>query len=207
MSHELGVDLHRMDQKSPAHRMYFQRNDVAHQALLAAISFSVSLDDSSGETDNILYIPMATTTIKTTLPSKTISSYDERNPEDRNTNILFANLVVTSPSLDLEPRHVSRLLGLAQDRASTRSGKKRSNHRLISRLLPKASIKLSVHEPVVRFVLPISDDSSASLEDDYNLLISSISSISLDIESSHSTEGGVHYSLSSIYLMGEQDFV
>ncbi|KAI9039623.1 FMP27 family protein [Aspergillus affinis] len=206
VSHELGVDLHRMDQKSPAHRMYFQRNDVAHQALLAAISFSVSLDDSSGETDNILYIPMATTTIKTTLPSKTISSYDERNPEDRNTNILFANLVVTSPSLDLEPRHVSRLLGLAQDRTSTSRGKKRNNHRLISRLLPKASIKLSVHEPVIRFVLPISDDLSAKPEDDYNLLISSISSISLDIESSHSTEGGVHYSLSSVYRVASHQF-
>ncbi|KAI9930405.1 hypothetical protein MW887_011159 [Aspergillus wentii] len=198
VSHEIGADLHRMDQKSPAHRMYFQRNDVAHQALLAAIALSVSLDDSSGESDNILYIPMATTTIKTTLPSKTVSTFDDHNPEERNTNILFANLVVTSPSLDLEPRHVSRLLGLVQPRSSSPRGKKRDNHRLISRLLPKASIKLSVHEPVIRFVLPISKESGA-VDDDYNLLISSISSISLDIESSHSSEGGVYYSLSSIY--------
>ncbi|KAE8353123.1 mitochondrial protein from FMP27-domain-containing protein [Aspergillus coremiiformis] len=198
ISHEIGIDLHRMDQTSPAHRMYFQRNDIAHQALLAAISLSVSLDDSSGETDNILYIPMATTTIKTTLPSKTISSFSEWNPEERNTNILFANLVVTSPSIDLEPRHVSRLLGLVQHRASSTRGKKRNNHRLISRLLPKASIKLSVHEPVLRFVLPISQAPGTSVED-YSLLICSISSISLDIESSHSSEGGVHYSLSSIY--------
>ncbi|GLB07256.1 hypothetical protein AtubIFM57258_002585 [Aspergillus tubingensis] len=198
VSHELGIDLHRMDQKSPAHRMYFQRDDVAHQALLAAISLSVTLDDCSGETDNILYIPMATTTIKTTLPSKTISSFDDHNPEERNTNILFANLVVTSPSLDLEPKQVSRLLGLTQAKKASPRGKKRDNHRLISRLLPKASIKVSVHEPVVRFVLPISKPSDTP-DDDYNLLISSISSISLDIESSHSSEGGVHYSLSSIY--------
>ncbi|PWY88937.1 hypothetical protein BO70DRAFT_285759 [Aspergillus heteromorphus CBS 117.55] len=198
VSHELGVDLHRMDQKSPAHRMYFQRNDVAHQALLAAISVSVSLDDGAGETDNILYIPMATTTIKTTLPSKTISSFDDYNPEERNTNILFANLVVTSPSLDLEPKQVSRLLGLTQAKKAPSRGKKADNQRLISRLLPKASIKVSVHEPVVRFVLPISDPSDTP-DDDYNLLISSISAISLDIESSHSSEGGAHYSLSSIY--------
>lgn len=198
ISHELGLDLHRMDQKSPAHRMYFQRQDVAHQALLAAISLSVSLDDSSGETDNILYIPMATTTIKTTLPSKTVASFDDHNLEERNTNVLFANLVITSPSLDLEPRHVSRLLGLAQSRTSSSRGKRRDNHQLISRLLPKASIKLSVHEPVVRFVLPIAKDGAPS-EDDYNLLISSISSISLDIESYYSSEGGIHYSLSSTY--------
>ncbi|KAL5335400.1 mitochondrial protein from FMP27-domain-containing protein [Aspergillus crustosus] len=205
VSHEIGIDVHRMDQTSPAHRMYFQRNDVAHQALLAAIALSVSLDDSSGETDNILYIPMATTTIKTTLPSKTISFHDGFNVEERNTNILFANLVVTSPALDLEPRHVSRLLGLAQTKASSSRGKKRARGQLISRLLPKANIKLSVHEPVVRFVLPI-PDSSSNTEEDYNLLISSISSITLDVESSHSSEGGAHYSLSSTYRVASHKF-
>ncbi|CAG8903595.1 unnamed protein product [Penicillium egyptiacum] len=204
VSHELGIDLHRMDPKSPEHRMYFQRNDIAHQALLAAISLSVSLDDESGESDDILYIPMATTTIKTTLPSKTVSAFDNENAEERNANVLFANLVVTSPSVDLQPQHVSRLLELAQSRASSPRAKKRDNHRLISRLLPKASIKLSVHEPVVRFVLPIEKESGSP--DDYNLLISSISSISLDIESSHSSEGGAHYSLSSIYRVASHKF-
>ncbi|KAJ5811568.1 hypothetical protein N7474_007869 [Penicillium riverlandense] len=204
VSHELGIDLNRMDQKSPEHRMYFQRNDVAHQALLAAISLSVSLDDGSGETDNILYIPMATTTIKTTLPSKTVSAFDEENPEERNTNVLFANLVVTSPSLDLQPQHFSRLLKLVEARASSPRRKKQSNHHLISRLLPKASIKLSVHEPVVRFVLPI--EKKPGEPGDYNLLISSISSISLDIESSHSSEGGAHYSLSSVYRVTSHKF-
>ncbi|KAJ5227350.1 uncharacterized protein N7469_007356 [Penicillium citrinum] len=203
VSHEIGIDLHRMDQKSPEHRMYFQRNDVAHQALLAAISLSVSLDDDSGETDNILYIPMATTTIKTTLPSKTVSAFDEETMEERNLNVLFANLVVTSPSLDLQPKHVSRLLKLAQARASSPRSKKRSNHHLISRLLPKASIKLSVHEPVVRFVLPIEESGTPG---DYNLLISSISSISLDVESVHSAEGGAHYSLSSVYRVASHKF-
>ncbi|KAL2011260.1 hypothetical protein VTN00DRAFT_3978 [Thermoascus crustaceus] len=197
VTHEIGVDLHRMDPKSPAHRMYFRRNDIAHQALLAAISLSVSLDDSSGETDKILYIPMATTTIKTTLPSKTLSFSDEHDIEERNTNVLFANLVVTSPSIDLEPQHVSRLLGVAQSRASSRV-KRRGKGRLFSRLLPKANIKLSIHEPVLRFILPISEDSNAE-PDEYNLLISSVSSMSLDIEAAHSTEGKDHYGLSSMY--------
>ncbi|KAJ5585051.1 uncharacterized protein N7459_004851 [Penicillium hispanicum] len=204
VSHELGIDLHRMDQKSPEHRMYFQRDDVAHQALLAAISLSVSLDDDSGETDNILYIPMATTTIKTTLPSKTVKAFEDGNAEERNSNILFANLVITSPSLDMQPKHVSRLLKLARARASSPRVKKRTNHHLISRLLPKANIKLSVHEPVIRFVLPINTESGTP--DDYNLLISSISSISLDIESSHSSEGGAHYSLSSVYRVASHKF-
>ncbi|KAJ5650288.1 uncharacterized protein N7484_004011 [Penicillium longicatenatum] len=204
VSHELGIDLHRMDQNSPEHRMYFQPTDIAHQALLAAISLSVSLDDNSGETDNVLYVPMATTTIKTTLPSKTVNAFNEENPEERNSNILFANLVITSPSLDMQPQHVSRLLKLAQARASSPRVKKRSNHQLITRLLPKATIKLSVHEPVIRFVLPI--EKAPGIPDDYNLLISSISSISMDIESSHSTEGGAHYSLSAIYRVASHKF-
>ncbi|KAJ5648160.1 hypothetical protein N7490_004532 [Penicillium lividum] len=204
VSHELGVDLHRMDQRSPEHRMYFQSTDVAHQALLAAISLSVSLDDNSGEIENVLYIPMATTTIKTTLPSKTVSGFDVENLEARNSNILFANLVITSPSLDMRPQHVSRLLKLAQARASSPRVKKRSNHQLFTRLLPKATIKLSVHEPVIRFVLPIQKESGTP--DDYNLLISSVSSISLDIESSHSSEGGAHYSLSAIYRVASHKF-
>ena len=204
VTHEIGIDLHRMDPKSPAHRMYFQRDDVAHQALLAAISLSVSLDDSSGRTDKILYIPMATTTIKTTLPSKTVSFYDDHDPAERNTNVLFANLVITSPSVDLEPHHVSHILRLAQMRAPPSSGKRRDNHQIISRLLPKASIKLSVHEPVLRFVLPIPIDSTAH-PDDYNILVSSISSISLDVESSHSEESSVQYSLSSVYRVASHN--
>lgn len=205
VTHEIGIDLHRMNPNTPAHRMYFQRNDVAHQALLAAISLSVSLDDSSGETNRLLYVPMATTTIKTTLPSKTVNFSDQHAPAERNTNVLFANLVITSPSLDLEPRHVSQVLRLAEARASSDRGKKRDNHQIISRLLPKASIKLSVHEPVVRFVLPIPKDSAVD-PGDYNLLISSISSISLDIESSHSAEAGIQYSLSSTYRVSSHQF-
>ncbi|EEH04265.1 conserved hypothetical protein [Histoplasma capsulatum G186AR] len=196
VTHEIGIDFHRMDPNRPAHRMYFQRDDIAHQALLAAISLSVSLDDNMGETDKILYIPMATTTIKTTSLSKAVSYSENRGVAERNTNVLFANLVVTSPSIDLEPKHLSQILYILQKRKPRSRRKVRNNHILISRLLPKASIKLSVHEPVLRFVLPLPETGQ---DHSYNLLISSISSISLDIESSHSAEEGVHYSLSSIY--------
>lgn len=198
VTHEIGIDLHRMDPNSPAHRMYFQKRDVAHQALLAAISLSVSMEDGSGATDRLLYIPMATTTIKTTLPSKTVSFSDKHDASERNSNVLFANFVITSPSLDMEPRHVSQVLRLAEAKNSSPRLKKRDNHRIISRLLPKARINFSVQEPVVRFVLPISKEAPVD-GGDYNLLISSISSMSLDIESFHSAEAGFHYSLSSTY--------
>lgn len=194
--HEIGIDLHRLDENSPAHRMYFSKEDVAHQALVAAVSISVSLDEDDLRTNRIMYIPMATTTIKTTLPAKTMSFTQDRDVAERNTNILFANLVVTSPSLDLVPQHLIRLLALTQSQKAPFQDPPQSRHRLISRLLPKASIKFSIHEPVVRFILPVANPAHAG-PGEYDMIISSISSISLDIESSHSAGGELLYSLGS----------
>ncbi|KIW21259.1 hypothetical protein PV08_01839 [Exophiala spinifera] len=191
--HEIGVDLHRLDQNSPSHRTYFSKDDVAHQALVAAISISVSLDEDDYQTNKIMYIPMATTTIRTTLPSKTMNFTHENDVAERNANILFANLVVTSPSLDLVPSHLMKLLAVAQSKAQPTHRSPQNRHRLISRLLPKASIKFSIHEPVVRFILPLTNSASG----EYNMIISSITSMSLDVESSHSAGGELLYSLGS----------
>ena len=196
---EFGIDMHRLDPKSPAHRMYFSSKDIAHQALLAAISIAVSLDDGQGKRKRILYVPMATTTVKTTLPSKTVAFSEDGNAAERNANILFANLVVTSPSIDVSPKHMPLVLALIHrrlDQSKNSSTAQSRPHHLMSRLLPKANIKLSVHEPVIRVVLPPADPKLKGT-DEYDLLILSISSISLDVESSHSTVGELHYSLTS----------
>ncbi|KAJ8131265.1 hypothetical protein O1611_g2360 [Lasiodiplodia mahajangana] len=192
---EVGIDLHRLDPKSPAHRMYFPSNAIAHEALAAALSISVGLDDGHGKPERIAYIPMATTTVKTTLPSKTVELSEVRSAEERNANILFANSVVTSPCVDLDPKHLPVLLALLQPRPKPPKVRSQQKHRLISRLLPKANIKFSMHEPVLRIALPPvqkTDD-----PDDFDLIISSISSISLDLESFHSAVEDVHYSLAS----------
>ena len=192
---EFGVDMHRLDPKSPAHRMYFSSKDIAHQALLAAISIAVSLDDGGGKPERILYVPMATTTVKTTLPSKTVAFSEGEDAAERNANILFANLVVTSPSIDVDPTHLPLVLALVhRDETSRRPSHGR--HHLMSRLLPKAHVKLSVHEPVIRVALPPADPKLKDT-DEYDLLILSISSISLDLESLHSTAGELHYTLTS----------
>ena len=196
---EFGVDMYRLDPKSPAHRMYFSPKDIAHQALLAAISIGLSLDDGDGKPERILYIPMATMTIKTTLPSKTVAFSEDQNAAERNANILFANLVVTSPSVDVDPKHMP--LGVALSRAPSNGHRKTSKaadrrHLILSRLLPKAVIKFSVHEPVFRVMLPPADLKLRGTED-YDLLICSVSSVSLDAESSHSSAGELHYALTS----------
>ncbi|KAF2087278.1 hypothetical protein K490DRAFT_15988, partial [Saccharata proteae CBS 121410] len=196
---EVGLDLLRLDPRSPAHLMYFSSSDIAHQALIAAISISVGIDHGQSHPERLLYIPMATTTIKTTLPAKTIQFDRERNVAERNTNIFFANLVVTSPSLDLDPRHLPLVLALLQKDDTHEAPLAPLSHtkrHLISRLLPKASVKISVHEPVVRISLPPMEVEKKGT-DEYDLLISTMSSISLDVESSHNADGDLHYSLSS----------
>ncbi|KAJ2905775.1 hypothetical protein MKZ38_004452 [Zalerion maritima] len=194
---EVGIDLHRLDPKSPAHRMYFPSKDIAHEALAAALSISIGVDDGQGKPERIVYIPMATTTVKTTLPSKTVQLSDAGSLSQKNANILFANSVVTSPSVDLDPRHLPLLLTLLRPRHSSLKSPSstRSKHILISRLLPKANIKFSMHEPVIRVSLPPVEPTADP--DDFDLIISSISSISLDVESFHSEVEDLHYSLAS----------
>ncbi|KAJ0273003.1 hypothetical protein COL940_010120 [Colletotrichum noveboracense] len=192
---EVGIDLHRLDPKSPSHRMYFPSKDIAHEALAAALSISIGLDDGDGKPERLLYIPMATTTVKTTLPSKTVEMAQDVGAEERNANILFANSVVTSPSVDLDPRHLPILVAMLQPKPKRHRGDRQPRHVLISRLLPKANIKFTMHEPVLRVALPAVDQHAAP--DDFDLIISSISSISLDMESFHSTVEDLHYSLAS----------
>ncbi|KAI9758649.1 MAG: hypothetical protein M4579_002960 [Chaenotheca gracillima] len=193
---EIGMDLHRLDSKSPAHRMYFPAGDVAHQALFAALGLSLDVDDCQNPPERLIYVPMATTTIKTTLPSKTVEFDRNINVAERNTNILFSNIVVTSPSIDLDPKHLPLTALFLNSNLKPSKDGPRENHHLISRLLPKASIKFSVHEPVIRVSLPPMEPEKAG-QDDFDLLISSNSSISLDIESSHSAAGELHYSVTS----------
>ncbi|KAL6695040.1 mitochondrial protein from FMP27 domain-containing protein [Trichoderma pleuroticola] len=191
---EVGIDLHRLDPKSPAHRMYFPSTDIAHEALVAALSISVGMDDGLGKPQRIVYIPMATTTVRTTLPSKTIQMSQVDSFEDKNANILFANSVVTSPSIDLDPRHLPLLIAMMRSRPKPPKTEQRQQQKyLFSRLLPKANIKFTMHEPVLRIKLkPLGKTEDP---DDYGLIISSISSVALDVESSHSPLEDLHYSL------------
>lgn len=192
---ELGLDLYRLDPTTPAQAMYFSRKDTAHQALLSAISLSVGVDDGSDQTNRILYVPMTTATIKTTLPAKILQIAANENDADRNTNVVFANLVVTSPSVDLDPHHLPFVLAVVEKRRNSQHSSRGRGYRLVSALLPKATIKCSIHEPVVRVALPSVEPKQPD-DFTFDLLISSISSISLDIESSHSPESDLQYLLS-----------
>ncbi|KAI9729113.1 MAG: hypothetical protein M1828_000198 [Chrysothrix sp. TS-e1954] len=194
---ELGLDIDRLDPTTPAHAMYFSRRDIAHQALLSAISLSVGVDDGLVHPERLLYIPMTTATVKTTLPSKLLQFAAHEGTIVRNNNVFFANLVITSPSIDLDPHHLPLVLAFVDSRrAQAPQSTQKGSFHFVSQLLPRASIKLSIQEPVVRVALPSVEAHGA---DDFNfdLLISAVSSVSLDLDSSHSGDDESSYHLSS----------
>ena len=198
---EIGLDVLRLDPKSPAHRMYFSPKDVAHQGLVTGIAISAGIDDGHEHPERMVYIPMVTATVRTTLPSRTIHYSQDNNASERNTNMLFANFVCTSPSVDLDPKHLPLIRKMLKQRTTSHSAgtpDSTNRHHLISQLLPKSYIKFSVQEPVIRVSLPPTDKTGAA-DDDYDLLISSVSSISIEVESSHETEGAIHYNLGTHY--------
>ena len=198
---EIGLDVLRLDPKSPAHRMYFSTKDVAHQGLVTAIAISAGIDDGHEHPERMIYVPMVTATVRTTLPSRTIHHSQDNNVSERNTNMLYANFVCTSPSVDLDPKHLPLVRETIKQRMAPHQSKTHSSsnrHNLISQLLPKAYIKLAVQEPVIRVSLPPMNK-SGSEDDDYDLLISSVSSITIELESSHAAKGGIHYSLGTHY--------
>ena len=198
---ELGLDVMRLDPKSPAHKMYFSTNDVAHQGMVTAIAISAGIDDGYERPERMLYIPMITATAKTTLLSRTVHYSTQHDASQRNTNILYANFVCTSPSVDLDPKHlplIREILKKRQMPTATSARISPNRHNLISQLLPKSYIKLSVQEPVIRVSLPPMDKTNAA-QDDYDLLISSVSTAAIEIESSHVVEGKIHYNLGTQY--------
>lgn len=136
-------------------------------------------------------------TSRTTLFSKTIQMM-EITESDRNANLLSANVVVTSPAIDLKPRHLPILAALLHSRPKRAPRSKGQRTDTISRLLPKASVKLSIQEPVLRIVLPAAQ---TGLPDDTDMLISSLSSISADLETLHESEGQSRYTLDSSFRL------
>lgn len=205
---EVGMDVHRVDASHPAHAMYFGGEDAAHQVLLSATSLSCGLDDghqAAGPHEvrllskPILYVPMTTATIRTTVPSKILQFSMAKDTGDRNTNAFFSTLVVTSPSIDLDARELQLILALAANRPQSSKSMQHRGHRFFSRLLPKSTVKISMHEPVIRLVVPPVSQTKDPVTFNHDLIISETSSIALDVASSHAPEQDMHYSLSSVF--------
>lgn len=193
---EIGLDIHRVDSNTPAHSMYFAREDIAHEALLSALAFSLGIDDGHDGLERLIYVPMTTATVRTTSLGKLVEYAEKEGNLDLNTNLLLANLVITSPSVDLDPGHLPVLLAVQLNRANNKPVQKsKRSFGSAYQLLPKLSMKLLIHEPVVRVALPPVHQSKDQSGYDFDLIISAISSVSFEIDASHSSDQAHRYAV------------
>ncbi|KAK7202610.1 golgi-body localization protein domain-containing protein [Myxozyma melibiosi] len=210
------IDLRRLNQNSPGHRMFFPRQDVSHQAIMTAISITVGLDDTkTGAHDELVYVPMITMTSTTNVLRKALDIFTGAET-DRNSSLLKGSLSINSPAVDVRARHlplfISMLLGTKKqnDKATV---KKTSQARIpgsrirLVELLPRTIIKLSIEEPGARVKLdnfPVPKVTNAKVDlDEPALLASTCSIINCEIESSHTLTPYPHYSLTMSFRMTE----
>ncbi|KAK9335831.1 mitochondrial protein from FMP27-domain-containing protein [Lipomyces starkeyi] len=200
------IDLRRLSSNSPGHRIYFEPNDMSHQAILTAISIAVGLNDcASGRQDELLYIPMITTTSTTNFIRKSIQILT-REETDRNSSLLKGSLTISSPSVDVHARHLPIFAAIIETsvKSSNSRPKIRGRRIHIGQLLPKIIMKLSVEEPAARIMVSDSEvefigqtraENYSKDSGIHNLLASSCSTINCELESSHITSPTPHYGL------------
>ncbi|KAK9469177.1 golgi-body localization protein domain-containing protein [Lipomyces arxii] len=203
------VDLRRLHSNSPGHRLYFDSDDVSHQAILTTISVVVGLDDgSSGKVEELVYIPMVTMASTTNFIRKTIQIYTNE-VTDKNSSLLKASLTVSSPSVDLHARHLPVFAAMLQSASSVsgsdvEQGKSRLRGRQfqIGQLLPKTIVKLSIEEPAGRIMVSENGtdymgmlQSGGTANANPRILASACSIINCEFESSHTTVPSPHYSV------------
>ncbi|KAK9483721.1 golgi-body localization protein domain-containing protein [Lipomyces starkeyi] len=200
------IDLRRLSSNSPGHRIYFEPNDMSHQAILTAISIAVGLNDcATGRQDELLYIPMITTTSTTNFIRKSIQILT-REETDRNSSLLKGSLTISSPSVDVHARHLPIFAAIIETSVESSDSRPKIRGRRIhiGQLLPKIIMKLSVEEPAARIMVSDSEvefirqthaENYSKDSGIHNLLASSCSTINCELESSHITSPTPHYGL------------
>ncbi|KAK9385296.1 golgi-body localization protein domain-containing protein [Lipomyces mesembrius] len=200
------IDLRRLSSNSPGHRIYFEPSDMSHQAILTAISIAVGLNDcASGRQDELLYIPMITTTSTTNFIRKSIQILT-REETDRNSSLLKGSLTISSPSVDVHARHLPIFAAIIETSVKSSDSRPKIRGRRIhfGQLLPKTIMKLSVEEPAARIMVSDSEvefigqtraENCSKVSGIHNLLASSCSTINCELESSHFTSPTPHYGL------------
>lgn len=161
------MDLIKLEKANVLNKLFHQRDLVEHQVLLTIISVAVDVntDGQQGHGDQIFNLPLTTLAGKTCVLSRYIKHLKGDAYDDPGTCV--ANVVITSPSIDLGPNHLQLLLALFNHRDSratryhtppqtpggeTPTPSPPSTPRPFR--LPKIGINLSVHEPSFRMLIP-----------------------------------------------------
>lgn len=213
---DFSFDLHRLNNKNPAFRLFFADEDAAHQAIVTGSSLMLGVD-YEGEQEELVYIPHATVISKTNILSKIVKTGDiKMNEKDRNETILRANINITTPSLSMESHFIGALLGaFLQSKSGPKTSKQResSSHKF-QRLWPRATIKLTIDEPAARvfvhkpqsFKIPL-PNSKLPVESKTSMVVLNCKKMYCDLESSYTTEGeaDLNYKLNASFQLNSAE--
>ncbi|KAK9469996.1 mitochondrial protein from FMP27-domain-containing protein, partial [Dipodascopsis tothii] len=177
------IDLRRLNPRSPGHRLLFPETDTSHQLILTAISTAIGINSDRGPADELLYVPMITSSVISNFICKSIGFF-RGDDVDRNSSLLKASLTVSSPSVDLHAYYLPLLVATCASSRPRAEPRRNPHGTLIGRVLPRATIKFSVEEPAARITIA----RTAGAEHDQNLLVASCSTVNCELESSHLTE-------------------
>ena len=102
----------KLEQATLLNKLFHKCDLVEHQVLLTIISLAVDVntDDQPGHGEQIFNVPLTTLAGKSCVLGRYIKHLKEET--DLETGSAVANMVITSPSIDLGPNHLQLLLGL-----------------------------------------------------------------------------------------------
>ena len=205
---DIGLDLIKLAKANVLNKLFHQRDLVEHQVLLTIISVAVDVntDGQQGHGEQIFNVPLTTLAGKTCVLSKYIKSLSGGDT-DPDPSSAVANIVITSPSIDLGPNHLQLILSLfshAQARSeyftppqSPLAHPPHPTYLWHASLLPKIAINLSVHEPSFRMLVP-----STSWEN--RMLVWNISNFLFEVQGQHSLDRTSYQVESSTKFGGSQ---
>ncbi|KAG4301807.1 hypothetical protein PCK1_001783 [Pneumocystis canis] len=178
-SKDVGININYIHKNSNAYEQSFEKEIISHQILASCISLLISIYQEiiSKETDFIL-IPMITFTCKTTFDNLTNRSIASEIPCIID---IIANSVITSPSIDLSYETLLSFISIFEFSRTTHSSVFLKSWLLYNYIF-KLSFNFSIHEPIVRILVPFKNSLQNIKCEKPTMLISTLSNIFLDLQ-------------------------
>jgi Fmp27/BLTP2/Hobbit, GFWDK motif-containg RBG unit/FMP27, sixth RBG unit/FMP27/BTLP1, N-terminal/Fmp27, SW motif RBG repeat len=192
---DVGLDLIKLETANLMNKLFYQRGLVEHQVLLTIISLAVDVNSTSmpSQGDRIFNVPLTTLAGKTCVLSRYMKTL--RGMPNDDPGAAVANIVITSPSIDLGQNHLQLLLALFRGQGKVKaefftpppSPLPSPGRSFLSRIeLPRIAINLSVHEPSFRIL--VSSTTSISPR----MLVWNISNLLFEVQASTSLDSGFY---------------
>ncbi|QSL64829.1 hypothetical protein MERGE_002133 [Pneumocystis wakefieldiae] len=177
---EIGINVHQIGKNLSIYRQFLDV-PASHQILASCISLSISIfqERMQEKKADFILIPMITFACKIiTLDHSVNSNMATMGPNITN---IIANIVITSPSIDLRFERLLSMVSIFESKDATHTSAF-SKLQLLKYFIPKLNFNFSIYEPVIRIMLPFNNSLYENLKQRPTILIFSLSNIFLDLQ-------------------------